>query len=319
MVSSSSSLTALADAARGIQFSEFVRSATGLLVAPVAPDAASFSMLVAFGRCRCRLEIPFVAGCLSSILGGPPSSFHVSQFEDRIFFFLVSNKQIGFKVYNLRKFACSDFELFFQLFNESGLAHARANINPVPIFPWVEVGKRQPAAAAPKRAALLTGANSIPLGANRMVTRNRTNPNPRLLAVQHNSQHFQSSSKADNHGWPHRQPNNPSLAMHHRQLSSSAQHSVHSVHQQSSVRQQISNGHRSSGGVLAPNLDLNLSLGIQSSGTGNSGNVLASVRCWRCHSPSHSRWTVMLQLNAMLALAGATSQLTAPRSGNASK
>lgn len=151
----------LKDAAKGDLFKAFIQESLGVPVAPASPSAASFSLLVAFGRCRSRLDVSFVASCLSSVLGGPASSFHASQFEDRIFFFLVSNKRVGLEIYKIKSFSCAEFEVFFHLFNENGLSRARSHSSSVPSFPWVEVRSKSFAQAVKRSANLLTGANSI--------------------------------------------------------------------------------------------------------------------------------------------------------------
>lgn len=83
-----------------------------------------------------------MASSLSAILGGAVDSFRVSLVEDRIFLFTVSCKRVGFEIYKMRSFHCVEFELFFQLFNDSGLAFACSHSSCSPIFPWHEVGKK---------------------------------------------------------------------------------------------------------------------------------------------------------------------------------
>lgn len=162
-----SELPPLAALAAGVKFSSFILQSFGIPVAPPSSTSGSFALLVAFGRCRSRLDDLFVAEVLSAILGGPADSFQVSLVEDRIFLFLVSSKAVGFEVYKLKKFACSEFELFFQLFNDSGLSFARSHICSKPVFPWVEVKKKFSFAdKARLPAKVLTGANSIPLGSS---------------------------------------------------------------------------------------------------------------------------------------------------------
>jgi hypothetical protein len=310
-MASSSSLPALVDAAKGAQFEAFVRASFGLSVAPSAPDHGSFSMLVAFGHCRSRLEDSFVASCLSAILGGPASSFHVSQFEDRIFFFLVSSKQIGFEIYKLRSFACADFELFFQLFNESGLAFARSHINQDPKFPWVEVRKKSYAKAAYGQPAPLTGANSVPIGsgASKGRSQRRTSSGSRHLSVHHRSQatrnsgHFQFRQSNNNLGRTSRQHIDRSSDRHHHQFKPNKNVAVHHP-----IRRQGWFQQRSAVGDPDSNIDLNLSLGSNLSGDLCNGGASAAVLCRRCHSSSHSRRECTPLLSVTPVWAGATLQ-----------
>jgi len=133
----------LASKAAGAAFSAFILSKFGKEIAASYSSSDCFSLLVAFGRCRFRLDDSFVASSLTSILGCSAEALHVCSLEDRIFLFSVSCKAVGFEIYRLRGFSCDEFELFFHLFNEAGLAAARVSISRQPEpFPWVEVRKK---------------------------------------------------------------------------------------------------------------------------------------------------------------------------------
>jgi hypothetical protein len=146
--------------ARGLQFSAFVSSKFGKTVNASSSSLEAFSMLVAFGRCRFRLDDASVAKTLCDILGGSADDFDVCSIEDRIYHFSVSCKKIGFEIYKIRSFKCLEFELFFQLFNDSGLSFARMHISCLPVFPWEKVSNRR------SFAAVVTGANAIPVSDN---------------------------------------------------------------------------------------------------------------------------------------------------------
>lgn len=178
-MASSAGLLPFPSVAAGDKFSAFVSDKFGMPVAPGEQRSGVFSLLVAFGRCKSRLEESFVARTLGAILGGPAEHFLVSLVEDRIFFFLVSSKAIGFEVYKIRKFICAEFELSFHLFNEAGLSSARTFSSGLPVYPWVEVSKKSSYAEVAAKPAVfpsstkqisvrrpavpLSGANKIPV------------------------------------------------------------------------------------------------------------------------------------------------------------
>lgn len=163
-------MSSFASKVAGAAFSAFIRSKFGRDIAPCNPSLDRFSLLVAFGRCRFRLEISFIASALSSILGCPADALNVELLEDRIFLFSVSCKLLGLEIYNIRRFSCDEFELSFHLLNDKGLDAARllASDKPRP-FPWVEVGKKPSYADMAKsqmrvQKGVLTEANAIPIG-----------------------------------------------------------------------------------------------------------------------------------------------------------
>lgn len=80
------------EAAQGSKFAAFIFSSFGRPVATPSLGPGSFSLLVAFGRCRFRLDEVFVAQSLCDILGGPADSLNVVLVEERIFLFSVSCK-----------------------------------------------------------------------------------------------------------------------------------------------------------------------------------------------------------------------------------
>lgn len=154
----------LASVAAGEKFSAFILGKFGKSVAYQPSSSAAFSLLVAFGRCRFHLDEAFVARSLSAILGGPANSFQVCLIEDRIFLFPVSCKEVGFEIYKIRRFVCVNFELAFNLLNESGLSFARSFTSNLSVFPWMEVQRKSSyAEIASKPAEVLTGANKIPV------------------------------------------------------------------------------------------------------------------------------------------------------------
>jgi hypothetical protein len=108
-------------------FSAFILNKFGKEITSNYSSPDGFSLLVAFGRCRFCLDDSFAASSLSTILGCPTEALNVSLLKDRIFFFSVSCKEVGFEIYSLPSFACDEFVLFFHLFNEAGLVAAHSS------------------------------------------------------------------------------------------------------------------------------------------------------------------------------------------------
>jgi hypothetical protein len=160
------SLLPLASKAAGAAFSAFISSKFGESVGASNLSLVGFSLLVAFGRCRFRLEEAFVASSLSTILGCSGDALSVCSLEDRIFLFSVSCKLVGFEVYKIRSFSCEEFELSFHLLNNAGLAAARLKASGQPKqFPWIQAGKKPSYADMVKsRNVVLTGANKQKIG-----------------------------------------------------------------------------------------------------------------------------------------------------------
>ncbi|CAD6266675.1 unnamed protein product [Miscanthus lutarioriparius] len=162
-------MAGVASRAAGAEFAQFVFGKYGVRVASSPPSGSDFSLLVAFGRCRFRLEEEFVKQTLRSILGNTKDSFNACLIDERIFLFTISCKEVGFEVCKIRSFECADYKLSFHLFNEAGLASANALVSASErqSFPWMEVGPKQKVSFADmvkKPASVLSGANSVPIG-----------------------------------------------------------------------------------------------------------------------------------------------------------
>lgn len=288
-MSSSADLLPLSEVAQGPRFAAFVLSKFGRSVSLVSPENGAFSMLAAFGRCRFCLEESSVAQSLSAILGGPAESFNVCLVEERIFLFSVSCKEVGFEIYKLRTFKCADFELFFHLFNDSGLSFARSHTSCSPVFPWEEVGKK-PSYDETVQNVRLTGANSVPVSSKSVGTSSRSS-----------CKQLQGSSPLRKSVFDHIQFPRRSVFDRLSQIPNSAnvQNTMNVVH---AVRRKISpkspgcsvlqsahasiQRHSPEGNL---NLDLNLGPSINVSGNSNALASSSIVLCRRCHSSSHSR------------------------------
>lgn len=316
-MTSSSELLPLSDVAHGTRFAAFVFSSFGRPVSLPSLGPGSFSLLVAFGRCRFRLE-ESLRKLLALFWAGLLTLFHVGLVEERIFLFTVSCKKVGFEIYKLRTLKCVEFELFFQLYNDSGIAFARARTDCAPVFTWQEVGKKASYSEIVQNAPLnaansvhsgshpsakmrpprydsvklpLSRANSVQLGSWPSSTQQIVRNAPRISVFKRIQ--FPRRSNAARSGksaWkPKRTQSQRFQAIFDNQggvpdvQNISVHHSVHASHQR----------HASSQDDL--NLDLNL--GSFNFVNGAPVNLAPSVAetssvpvlCRRCHSSSHPR------------------------------
>jgi len=87
---------------------------------PSSTPCGSFSLLAVFRRFTFRLTVETVSLALHGCLGGSPAGFHVSYVQDRHFRFVVSCKQVGFMVCNLKRFITDHFDVYFHLWRDGG-------------------------------------------------------------------------------------------------------------------------------------------------------------------------------------------------------
>lgn len=106
--------------APGLSFEESVAKRVNLPVCSPSSDSSSFALVVAFGRCKFRLDPCSVGIILQATIGGPAPYFRVSQLTNRTFKFFVSSKRVGFLVVNSRSFVCDQYCLSFHLWNDGG-------------------------------------------------------------------------------------------------------------------------------------------------------------------------------------------------------
>lgn len=282
---------AFSDVAKGEQFSAFILDAFNQPVAASAGEGGAFSLLVVFGRCRFRLDESFVARTLGAILGATPEALHVCQLEDRIFLFSVSCKQVGLAVYKIKQFSCVEFELFFQLFNDSGLSFARSRSSNDPVFPWLEAGKKKSLAVAGIKRSVLTGANKIPVGSHSLGNVERSaNPNhksvferlhfPRVSVFERLNWNRNNSAKGNQSS--RRAPREIFRPVHRPVGNLSSRRSNLDLNLVDKVRQHDWNSERL-------NLDLNLAPVNVVSRDSIEVTSSAPVRCRRCLSSSHPR------------------------------
>ena len=106
------------DFSPGKAFQEDVRIQFGKSVHhPSSTPDGSFFLPASFRRFTVRLTEDSVALMLQSCLGGSAAGFHVSFQSDRHFRYSVSCKAVGFKVYNLRRFIGTCFDVYFHFWN----------------------------------------------------------------------------------------------------------------------------------------------------------------------------------------------------------
>lgn len=107
----------------GLQFSlgeKFHETVVRNLRQPVSCPNPTFALVVAFGRCKFRLDPCSVSLILQATFGGLAHHYHVSLLSDRTFKFFVSSKVVGFHLVNLRSFSCELYSLTLHLWGNGG-------------------------------------------------------------------------------------------------------------------------------------------------------------------------------------------------------
>jgi hypothetical protein len=77
-------------------------------------------MVVSFGRSSFRLDEDNVALALEAATGGFCGELKVSSLSDRVFFFAVSCKVVGFKILARKFYSCPHFKCYFHLWGSGG-------------------------------------------------------------------------------------------------------------------------------------------------------------------------------------------------------
>lgn len=105
-----------------------------------------------------------MATILQATIGGSAELFNVCYLSDRVFRFSVSSHNVGFHVYKLRSFQCSNYKIFFHLWHGGGPDYIsefrRWCIEEQAL--WREVSRKSSSTSKLVRPPL-TGANSVPV------------------------------------------------------------------------------------------------------------------------------------------------------------
>jgi hypothetical protein len=127
-------------------------------------SAHEFFLVLSFDRCKFRLSEHSAALILQSVIGGHAHSFNVIRLDNRVFRFSVHSQEVGFHIYKLRSFECSNFKIFFNLWHNGGpnFEIEFRNWESEQAKEWVQVATRS-SKPAPANQVRLTGANSIPI------------------------------------------------------------------------------------------------------------------------------------------------------------
>jgi hypothetical protein len=113
------SITLGLDFSHGITFSSNVRKRFGSTIHPLG-SSDHFYMVVSFGRAKFKLFKDSVGIALEASIGGLCDDLMVTQLSDRVFWFSVNAKSVGFMVHDLRSFSCAQFKCYFHLWGHGG-------------------------------------------------------------------------------------------------------------------------------------------------------------------------------------------------------
>jgi hypothetical protein len=136
------------------------------------PDHGSkgFILLASFGRCKFKLSNYSVGLILQATIGGAAVDFRPQQLSDRVFSFVVSSRDVGFHVYNLRSYSCDQYVVFFNLWSNGG-ANCRVKFDKYcqEDNQWTEVTNKKAKQKfsyvdAVRNSVKLSGANRTPIG-----------------------------------------------------------------------------------------------------------------------------------------------------------
>lgn len=119
-------------------------------------SSSEFFLVLSFGHCKFRLTEDTAMVILQAVLGGQAAAFRTRCLNDHVFCFSVSSPAVGFHIYNLRSFECSQFKIFFNLWNRGG-PNFRLELRrwqSEEDARWTRVSRHPP---------LLTGPNKIPV------------------------------------------------------------------------------------------------------------------------------------------------------------
>lgn len=166
----------------GLKLLDDIRKQLDLPVSNPALGRDSFSLVVAFGRCKFHLSPGSVGLILQATIGGVASDFRVSLLQDRVFRFFVSSKPVGLFINRMGSFECELYKLYFHLWGNGGpnWRHEFNLFRAEEEASWSNVHRKKSFADA-VRSPPVTGANAVPMGRLSALKRIRPHdPSPRM-------------------------------------------------------------------------------------------------------------------------------------------
>ena len=107
------------DFKHGLDFQREVAARFGSLVYhPSSKVDGSFFLVASFRHYTFRLTEESVGLALQSCLGGSAHGFHVTYQSQNHYRFSVANKQVGFLIYQIRRFISNFFDVYFHLWRD---------------------------------------------------------------------------------------------------------------------------------------------------------------------------------------------------------
>jgi hypothetical protein len=79
-----------------------------------------FFLVASIGQCKYRLLEQSLGFLLQATMGGTVVDFGPQQISDRVFRFVVASWNVGFHIYNLKSYACEQYQIFFNLWGNGG-------------------------------------------------------------------------------------------------------------------------------------------------------------------------------------------------------
>lgn len=123
--------------------------------------ARGFFLVLSVGRCKYHLTVDSVGRILQATIGGSAPLFHVQLLRDRVFRFTVASQEVGFHIYSLHFFECSNYKVFFHLWHRSGPNYVSEfrQWSAEEAAKWKTVSKQT--SSSPAMVPPLTGTNAI--------------------------------------------------------------------------------------------------------------------------------------------------------------
>ena len=104
----------------GIRVQAAINQRFGLPVSLSGISSGVFFLVASFGRCKFHLCSLSMGLLHQATIGGIAQDFCVLQLAPRVFRFSVSSKNMGFYIFKLASFECSNYKIFFHLWGNGG-------------------------------------------------------------------------------------------------------------------------------------------------------------------------------------------------------